>query len=134
MKFKSGFTLIEIVMAIVIAGIVLIPLLNIFMTVPAKNPKLDAFIMAVELADGKMETVCNQTFSSIVAQPVTAVGGNFPDFSSQVVVNYVASTEPNVSVDPTVTEYKKIQVLVTSTLLPGGSIDLITLVNNVTNP
>ena len=131
---KKAFTLIELVMAIVIAGIVLVPLLSIFVTSPIKNPRLDAFNMAIQLANGKMETVSSRSFNAISSEAVAAFGGNFGDFSSQVVVNYVSSTEPNVSVDPTVTNYKKIQVLVTTTNLPGASIDLTTLITDVSNP
>jgi len=133
MKNKKAFTLIELIMVVVIGGIVLYPLLGTFITATAKNPAADAFTAAIHLANYKMETVCNKTFGSISSEAQTAFGADFSGYSSQVTVHYVASAEPEVSVDPNATHYKWVKVSITSDNLPGGEIDLTTLVTDVTN-
>lgn len=133
MKNKKSFTLIELIMAVVIGGIILYPLLGTFITATAKNPTADAFTAAVHLANYKMETVCNKAFGSISYEAQTAFGSDFSGYSSQVIVHYVTSAEPKVSVDPNATQYKWVKVVVISNNLPGGEIDLNTLVTDVTN-
>jgi hypothetical protein len=83
--------------------------------------------MAVHLATGKMEMVSNKIFGSINSEAPASFGGDFSDFSRQVIVNCVASDEPDVSVDPTITGYKRIKVVVTSSSFSGGSVEVTTL-------
>lgn len=127
MKNKSGFTLIELVMALVIGGIIIYPLLAIFITAPQKNPSMEAFNIALHLANCKLETASNKKFNSISSEGTASFGGNFNDYNSEVVVHYVASSEIEVSVDPAVTDYKWIKVRVTGANIPGGSVELTTL-------
>lgn len=130
---KKGFSLIELVMAVVLAGIIIGPMIALFYNSTAKSPTTDYFDMAISLASSKMEETSNKKFSNIVSESSTPFSGSFSQFSSQVVVHCVASTEVEVSVDPTATNYKWIKVIVTSSVLPGGSIDLTNLATDVTN-
>ncbi len=118
----------------VIGSIVVYSLLGIFITAPVKNSALEAFNTAVHLANGKLEEVGNKRFSLILSAAAVPFSGTFSDFNSQVIVNYVTSAEPDVAVDPTTTNYKKIQVIITSGNIPGGQVALTTLAAAATNP
>jgi prepilin-type N-terminal cleavage/methylation domain-containing protein len=130
---RRGFTLIELIMAIVIGGIVVLPLMMMFVNASLKNPKLESVNLALNLAVGKMEAVTGKSFAYISSEAVTAIGGNYSDYNSQVIVHYVTSTDVQTSVDPTITSYKSVQVSITSSNFTG-SIDLFGLATDVSNP
>lgn len=131
---KKGFSLLELVMTIVIAGIIIFPLLNVFINAAAKNPTLEALGVALHLAEAKMESVSNKTFASITAEGVTPfVGGAFSGYNSEVIMHFVASTELETFVDPAETDYKWLKIKVTSSSFPG-TVELTTLVTNVPHP
>ena len=132
-KNNSGFTLIEIVMTIVIAGVMLSSMLKIFTTPLSKGSQVDIFSTALHLASGKMEIVSNKSFSKITSEPFKSFGGTFIDFNSSVEVHYVTSTSPEVFVDPTATSYKWIRVTVTSSNGAVTGVKLITLVTDASN-
>lgn len=130
---KKGFTLIELVMAIVIAGVIVVPLLNVFINTSTGNPSLEALNTALHLAEAKMESVSNKDFASIVSEGTAPFGGDFSAYNSEVVMHYVASSEIETFVDPVVTDYKWVKVKITSAKIQG-TIELTTLVSDVPYP
>jgi prepilin-type N-terminal cleavage/methylation domain-containing protein len=128
-----GFTLIEVVMAVVIAGIILIPLLSVFITATTRNVDQEAAGIGLHLAAAKLEIVSNKSFTNIISEPLTSFGSPFTDFDSEVIVNFVAADAPDVPVDPAQTSYKRISVRVTSALLTAGPIEVVSLVTDVSN-
>ena len=128
-----GFTLIELVMTIVIAGVILIPLLMTFANVGKENPTLDNLNISLTLAESKMEAVLGKSYGNISSEAKTAVGGNFADYYTQVVVHNVTSTDAITPVEPTDYGYKWIKVAVTSANFPG-SIEVTSIATDVTNP
>lgn len=133
MKKRRGMTLIEIIMAMVIAAIIIYPMLNIFIGSLSKNPAVEAVDIGLNLAQSKIEEVSSRSFGNIANEGPTSFGGNFTDYNYQVEVHYVSSAEPNTVVDPTVTSYKQVIVRVISGNLPAGSIVLKTLVTDASN-
>jgi prepilin-type N-terminal cleavage/methylation domain-containing protein len=128
---KKAFTLIEVIMAVVIGGIVLYSLLTVFITTTSRNTQLESQSTALFLASGKLEEVSNQRFNLISSEGLTSFGGEFSSFSSLVEVSAV-SAEALDAVVAYATGYKKIVVSVFS----AGSLSTVevsTLITNVSN-
>ncbi len=130
-KAKKGFTIIELVMTIVIAGIAVYSILTVFLTAATRNVDLEAVSIAAHLAHGKLEEVSSKSYANIVSEVPFSFGGDFTDFSGQVIVNFVTA-EALDQVIASDSGYKKIVVYVNSGLLPA-SIEVITLVTDVSN-
>lgn len=127
---KNGFTLIELIMAVVILGIVVLSVLNIFININFKNPKLEAVSTSLYLASAKLEEISNRNFNSITSESLTSFLGDFSDYNYSVQAAYVASQEiEEVSLTPT--SYKWIKVFVSSYSL--GSLEVSTLVSDASN-
>ncbi|MBU0686857.1 MAG: type II secretion system GspH family protein [Candidatus Margulisbacteria bacterium] len=128
---KKGFTIIELIMTIVIAGIAVYSIIAIFLNVATRNVDLEAVSMAAHLANSKLEEVSSKSYANIVSEAPFSFGGDFSDFSGQVVVNFVSfeALDQVVGIDA---GYKKIAVYVSSGLLPA-SIEVITLVTDISN-
>ena len=132
MHKSKGFTLVELVMAVVIAAIAVYALISVFINTSGQNAKLEAVSVAVHLANGKLEQVSSKSYANISSEPLTAFSGNFSNYRSLVVVSNVSSSEPNLSVGSTVTGYKKVTVYVSSSLLQN-SVEVSTLITDTSN-
>ena len=128
---KKGFTLVELVMAIMITSIALSALLGTFVLVTSRNVDFDSITVGMNLARGKLEEVSNQTFNSVTSEALTSFGGDFSGYSSLVVVQYVSREVLDVPVVGS-TNYKKVAVWVSSSSL-SSSIELETLITDVAN-
>ena len=129
---KKGFTLIELIVTMIISSIVLYSLLVVFMTATSKSVDQEGLAVALSLAKSKLETVCNQSFVTIVDQSLTPFGADFSNFAGEVIVVYVTDTDlDTVVAGPT--NYKKITVRVSSSTLPIGTIEIAGLVTNASN-
>jgi prepilin-type N-terminal cleavage/methylation domain-containing protein len=128
---KEGFTLVEVIMAVVIGGIILYSLLTVFITTTSRNTQLEAQSTALFLASGKLEEVSNQSFNLISSEGVTSFGGDFSGFSSSVEVSAVSAEALDTSVASS-TGYKKIVVKIFSSGL-SSTVEVSTLVTNVSN-
>lgn len=128
---KKGFTLIELVMTVVIAGIAVYALLTVFITSTSKNVGLESLSMGLYLANGKLEQVSNQSYSSITGEATSPFGSGFSDFSSTVNFDYVSSEALDVPVAVDY-GYKRVIVRVSSSQL-SSSIEVSTLVTDVSN-
>ena len=81
---KKGFLLIEAAFFIVILGICLPSLLNLFNNVLSSSSAVEKMNTATMLAESKIEMISGTRFSEIVAEGVTAFVGDFSDYSYQV--------------------------------------------------
>lgn len=128
---KRGFTLIELVMAVVIAGIALYSLLLVVITATSKNVTLEAKNTALYLANSKLEEVSSRSFGSISSESLAAFGGAFTGFSNTVEVYYVsAEALDSPLASPTI--YKKVVVKIFSGSL-AATTEVATLVTRAAN-
>ena len=131
LRILPGFTLVELVMAVVVTGIAVTSFLTVFVTLINKSVDMDLLSTGLFLANGRLEEVSSQKYSSVTNEALSSFGGDFSDFNSEVVFCYVSAEALDV---PIVTDqgYKKVIVVVTSSALTS-SIEVSTLVTDVSN-
>jgi len=121
----KGFTLIELVMVIVILDICLPSVALLFSQVMKTYGEPEVMQVATALAEQKMEEVSGLRYSDIADDGPTAFSGNFSNYTYQVTVSAVPTGLAN---DPSMTDYKQIEVTVSSSII--GNITLATVVTN----
>jgi len=128
----TGFTLIETIIFIVVLGIALTPLSIMLVNVTQQNTYSQAHATAVALAEGEMERILNLPFPSINDEAQTVFGNPYSVYRWQTIVDYVDPSNLNTPVDPTVTNYKRVQIVVDSNtnIMSGKSINLTTVATN----
>jgi len=128
MRARNGFTLVETIISVVVIGIAFLGLLAVFTGTYTRAVYGDALTTATMLADGEMERVKGLGFASVSDQnrdaPV-AFGGNFSNFFWQVRVDAVPVA---IATDPTMTNYKKVEVRVSNGII--GYVSINTVVTN----
>lgn len=124
-KNSKGFTLIEAVISIVVLSIAIGALITVFTNVVKFSVAPEVLNVSDQLAERELDRVTGLRYSEITSHASTAFGGNFPNYSYQVVVSAVPAAIAN---DPTMAQYKQVQVIVTHTI--NGSITLSTIVTN----
>jgi Tfp pilus assembly protein PilV len=128
----KAFTLIETIIFIVVLGVALTPLSILVVNVTAQNTYSQAHATAVALAEGEMDRILNLSFSSINDEAQTAFSAPYSVYRWQTIVDYVDPTDLNTPVDPAVTNYKRVRIIVDSStnILLGNSIILTTVATN----
>lgn len=129
-KRKRGMTLIELVLSIIIIAVCLIPVSTMYNQVLSKIYKSRVMTTASALAEETMDQHLGKTFSGIANTVLTSFSSPFSDYSYQVVVNYVEAANLNTSVDPTVTQYKRVEVRITHSQI--GTLRMVSLLTNYT--
>lgn len=81
---EGGFSLLEVLLAILLLGTGLAVLLQIISTGLFAGSQNEDEIVATYLAQEKVEELRNALYSSIVAEPKAVVDSFFPAFSRQV--------------------------------------------------
>lgn len=120
MRRKKGFTLIELIMAIVIGAIILTPT-SIIVVESVRNTFLpEYFTIASSLLEEKVEQVTNLRYGNLTNQ-AGSFTGNFSDYSYDVTVNYVDAGDLTMPVDPTETDYKRAQITISRLGFPDVS-------------
>ena len=109
--------------AIVVIGIAFLGLLAVVTGVFTHATRDEVMSIATMLAKGEMERVTDDGWS--VSAGSGSYTGNFSDYSWEVVVSAVPT---DIVVDAGMTNYKQIEVVVTSTMI--GSVSLKTIVTN----
>ena len=120
-----GFTLIELVVAIVVISIAVSGLLVTFSNIIRATVQPEVINISTHLAEQEMERETALRFSSVANVASTNFGGSFSAYSFQVAVSAVPAALAN---DPGMANYK--QVLVTVTHTSGVSLSLTSVVTN----
>ena len=127
MKRRPGFSLIELVMAIVIAAIVLTPT-SMVVYESLRNTFLPEHLtIASSLLDGQIERVSNLRFNDVNNEEPVSYTGDFSDYSYEVSFYYVEGNDLNTQ-SPTPTDYKRVLISVFHSGFPA--ITATTLVTN----
>ena len=119
----KGFTLIETIISILIIGIAFLGLVAVLTGVFTNATRDEVMTVAAGLAKGEMEKVAGEGFS--VTSGSGTYSGNFSNYSWQVTVSAVPV---DIAVDPGMTDYKQVEVVVTNAMI--GSVSLKTIVTN----
>jgi len=120
----KGFTFIELIMVILIVGIAVVPLIQMFTTSLKGSADTEATSVALELAQDKMEETKQLGFAATSSTSGT-FASPFTVYSYQVTVGYV---DQNFNNSGSPTNYKKVEVKVIHT--SGTSTTLTTVVSN----
>ncbi|MBU0672467.1 MAG: hypothetical protein KJ732_05520 [Candidatus Margulisbacteria bacterium] len=107
-QLRVGFTLFELIITISFILLALIPLLNALSSTLAVSSESHSDIMAINLAQTKMEEIRSLAYAGIASEAKAAVS-SFPAFQREVIV-----TTPNA-------DLKKVVVLVYWT--PSGGVE-----------
>lgn len=113
MQNNKGLTLIELVLSIIIISICFLVLAMIYQQVLNNIYGTRVMSIASALAEEKTDDVFGKGYSGITNQSSASFSSPFSDYTYEVVVNYVNDADLNTPVDPTVTEYKRVEVRVT---------------------
>ena len=122
---QKGFSLIEMVIAIVVLTIAVGTLLVVFGDVLSSTVMPEIVNVSSELAERELERVSGLRFSSVVNEGPTSYTGSFSNYSYQVTVSAVPLALAN---DAGMTQYK--QVAITVSHATAGAVTLTTVVTN----
>ena len=111
MKEKKGFTLVELVIAIVVIAIVMYAVIAIFITSGVKGVNVEVFTVAQSLAEGKLEQKMAMDFGDISNEGWTNFTGDLSGYRYQVAVNYVSAEALDVPVGYS-TNFKKVRAII----------------------
>jgi len=131
MKHKKGYSLVELIIAVVLIGICILPVALVFQTVLAKNYRLTVITTAVSLAEDKMDEVLIQGYTiggGVGVVYSESFASPFDDYSYAVEVHNVEPPNLGTSVDPTDTGYKNVEVRVAHA--QAGTYKLVSMVTN----
>lgn len=131
-KGRAAFSLIELVIAIVVSGIVIYSLLSVFITAAGRNVKMEAASIAFSLANSKMEEVSSRAYQAISSEALTSFGAGYPSFFWLVESTFVSAEAPDLPLGSDA-GYKKVAVYVSSANLPDSSIEVVTVVTDVSH-
>ena len=109
-NYLQGFTLIGLVLSIIIISICAIPLSLMFGQASRAGLPNRITTIATALAEEKMDEVLRLGYSGVSDQGLTDFPVPFDDYSYQVVVHYVDSSDLNTPVEPTITDYRTVEV------------------------
>ena len=109
MKKRSGFTMVELVITVIVIAIVMYAVIAIFITSGVKGVNVDVFTVAQSLAEDKLEEATAQTFDDVTDEVQTNFSGELDDYSYEITVDYV-SPEALDTVVAFPTDYKKVQI------------------------
>ena len=124
LKEKSGFSLIETVLVMVILGICLTPFAILTVNVMSKNIYSQAQATAVALAEGEIERLTMTRYSLLANEASSAYPSPFSAYNKQTTVMYVTWTALNTN-SGSDTGYRNIKVQVSNSI--SGNITLTTL-------
>ncbi|OGC07598.1 hypothetical protein A2526_00495 [candidate division WOR-1 bacterium RIFOXYD2_FULL_36_8] len=122
---KKGFTLIELIVAIMVIIVAFMALISVFTGVMPKGIALEFISKSTYLANLLIEEDLSKDFYSISSVSPTNFSSPFDKFSYEIVVDFVTTAEPDV-VSANGTNFKRVKARVWSKLSP--TIEVVTLV------
>ena len=108
---NKGYTLLELVVAIVLMGIVLPIIMNPLLTLSVKGANVDNMRIAGNLAESKLEQIAGLPFSQVVEQATQNIAAPYTDYSQAIHVSYVGPASLNI-VSATSTDFKSVKIAV----------------------
>ena len=126
-KKHKAFTLFELVLAVVILGVCVIPISLMYQQAMYNKFQVRVRTVAVSLAQEKIEEILNENFSSIINEGPITFSSPFSDYSYTIDQCNVNAGHLNNCVGAS-TDYKRVEVSVSHSAL--GSVVLVSLVTN----
>jgi prepilin-type N-terminal cleavage/methylation domain-containing protein len=124
-KINLGFTLTELVMVIVVTTIVAAGLASAVINTIIGIPRVETISTATALCAGEADRVRALPFASVADQnrdSPASFGGSFANYSWEVRVDSIDTAQPNLGSDPTMQNYKVVEVRVYNSLINYVSI------------
>lgn len=109
MRKRKGVTLIELIAAIVLIGIVVYSALAIFVTSGFRGMDVEVYTMAQLLAEDKLEEQMTRDFEWLSSEAQTTFSGDLSAYSYAVTVDYVSSEALDTVVGGT-SDHKRVRV------------------------
>ncbi|MFC1477885.1 type II secretion system protein [Candidatus Margulisiibacteriota bacterium] len=109
MNKKSGFTLLEVVIAIVLAAILIPVIVGPMRTILVKGAQLELIVTASRLAEMKLEYLVNLNFDDINDIPETAFDPPMEDYSFIIDMDFVDGPDNLDTVVP-LSDYKRVRI------------------------
>lgn len=125
-KSRSGFTLIELVVALAVVSIAFYAIISVFATVAPRNINSEDLSKSTYLANRIMEETTAKNFAGILSVSATSFSSPFNNFNYKIVVDYVTTAEPDV-VSGSPTPHKRIKAQTWGGL--SATVEVITLVS-----
>ena len=113
---KKGFTLVELVIAMVIIAIIMYAAIAIFVASGARGVNVEVFTVAQSLAEDKLEQAMAQDFDDATDEAEANFSGDLNQYSYEIVMDFV-SGEALDTVVGSPTDYKRIRVSIRHDLL-----------------
>lgn len=116
MKNKRGFTLVEVIIAIVVIGIFMYAGMEVLINSGKSSVTTDSIVVAQSLAEEKMEEIMSKPYALVSSEASTPFTGGFSSYASSVNVDWVSDSDLDASTGSN-TGYKRIRVSVSTPLL-----------------
>lgn len=130
LKNQKGMTLVEVVLLIMLIGFCVPPILMAFAGMQRQSLNTIPLTVASHLAQDVMEEyIYDKSFDAVVDQAVTAFAAPQADYQYLINVDYVEAADLNTSVAGP-TSYKKVEVVVSNTLIPDITVRMLGLVTD----
>ena len=123
---KSGLTLIELVIVIIIGAVILVPLGAVVVQAANKAFLPEHYTIASGLLEGVVERVANLRFSDVAAESGSFTG-IFSNYSYDVSFYYVAGSDLTAQ-SPSATAYKRALITISRSGFP--SLSAVTLITD----
>ncbi len=123
----GGFTLIEVVLFILLAGLVLGGIVAPFLTSLSRLEQPEIVAGAIFLAREKLEELTASTYSNIQNESRGSLGGNYAAFEREVQVEFVQPVGNTLTASASDVGYKRVTVTVYHAQLPASGISLTSL-------
>jgi type II secretory pathway pseudopilin PulG len=130
MKKERGITLVGLIIFLVVIGIALPPLLMIAYNSVENSVNNEMMLNSTSLAAEKMDDLKTLSFANL-ANTAGSFTATFSQYSFSVSVNYVSPPNYDTSVNPTQTNYKRVEVTVNNNTLPDINAHLVTVITNL---
>lgn len=109
---NKGFTLLELVIAIVLIGIILPLIMNPLLVLTVKGAGSDNIRVAGTIAEAKLEHLAGLPFDQVVSQATQNVEAPYSDYRQAVHVDYVQGPFSLDTSSSTETDYKRVKIAV----------------------